>query len=579
MAKCIYICSRELLSDLVKKFLHTICNKITPDNILAAEPKTMVDGCIAYGIMNPAKTLLEKGNSLLLGQIFGKTENWDVPLSEFPDGSYALFRDGKEHCEIVSDAVASRTVWYYKNENIFIASTSQRAITIFLGSFEFDNRIIPWMLSTGSLGPGFSWDKRIKRIPPDSSIILNKVDWSISFKSTPIEFNIAKRSDEEHKKLLTEALNTTFQTLDLDYSNWALPLSGGYDSRGILCLLSANTNVQHLRTVTWGLESAIHIKGNDAYVAKELAKKLNVSHRYYHTDLSDEPVERIINRFVLLGEGRIDHLAAYTDGFKIWKTLFEDGITGTIRGDESFGWLRASSAAGARISLGCGLCSDFSNLKDYKKYGFASQEIPQYINPRQGETLGTWRDRLYQEYRTPTFLAALADLKFPYVEQISPFYSKKVLGVARQLPDHLRTEKILFKKIVRSNGPKIDFATREATGLPDDILKRTQFVEFLRNELSSDHAKTLLPTEFLESVLKGIRIETEEKLVKANSFSIRSFAKKNLPRFLIRGMRKFAPPTVDPNILAFRVFLISKMNEILNEDCLIRKDVNYSKVS
>ena len=567
MSKSIYLCSRKTLPASVEKKLHKICTKLSPDNITPAEPKIVIDGAIAYGIMNPTKTLLESNNSLLLGQIFDKNEKWSEPLTEFPDGSYALFRDGKEYCEIVSDPVASRTIWYYLDENVFIASTSQRAIVMFMGNFEFDERVIPWMLSTGSLGPTLSWDKRIKRVPPDSSIILDKNNWSTSSKTNPIEFNLVKRSDEENKEILKEALKNTFRSLNLDGLKWALPLSGGYDSRGILCLLHTNSDPQNLRSITWGLESSIYVKGSDADVAKDLAKKLNVHHKYYHTDLSTEPIDRIINRFILLGEGRIDHLSGYMDGFKIWKTLFEDEIEGIIRGDEGFGWEQVSSALTIRLVIGCGLCSDFSNLKDYTKYGFPLQEIPKHLLQRKEETLNVWRDRLYHEYRLPIILAALSDLKLAYVEQITPLLSKEILQKVRQLPDHLRTEKVLFKNIVNSISPKIDYATVESTASYKDILKQKQIADFLKNELCSNDTKKVFPSEFLDVIFKGIQSEDKGKTAKANSFSFRSFIKKILPNFLINAILKVSSPSIDPNVLAFRVFLISKMNKILNDDC------------
>jgi len=567
MAKCIYICSRELLPVSTESRLYSICNELAPDNVILPEPRVVINGSIAYAIMNPTKTLMESGNSVLIGEIFNKNKMWSEPLEKFPDGSYALFRDGKTYCEIVSDPVASRTIWYYRNDNIFIASTSQIAIVRFIGNFEFDERVIPWMLSTGSLGPGFSWDKRIKRVPVDSSVILNKNNWSVSTRSNPVEFNSVKRSDEEHKKLLAESLRSTFASLDLDYSHWVLPLSGGYDSRGILCLLYENANIEHLRTITWGLESSINIKGNDANIAKELANALNVSHKYYHTDISSEPVDIIINRFVMLGEGRIDHLSGYMDGFKIWKTLFEDGIEGIIRGDEGFGSEHVSTGINVRLSVGCSLCTDTSNLQNYKKYGFASQEMPEYLNQTKGETLATWRDRLYHEYRLPTILAALSDLKLSFVEQTNPLLSKRILKQVRELPDHLRTEKALFKKIIVSKSPKIDFAMSAAVASSREILKQRQVADFLKNELMSDHPKKIFPAEFLKFVVTGIKTESKEKKVKANSSSIKLFIKKRSPNFLKAAAKKVLSRNIDHNILAFRVFLISKMNEILNENC------------
>lgn len=576
MAKCIYVCSRNIFPSSIKDSLNRICSNLVPDNIVPTQTKIVINGHIGYAIMNPTSSLLETDNSLLMGQIFNKNENWSIPLEEFPNGSYALFRSSEKYCEIVSDSVASRTIWYYFDETVLIASTSQRAIIMFLRSFEFDERVIPWMLSTGSLGPTFSWDKRLKRITADSSLILDKTNWSISSKSNPIEFDLPKKTDREHKEVLTQTLKIAFESLNLNYAHWALPLSGGYDSRGILCLLSKTSNIQNLRTVTWGLESSIHVKESDAYVAKKLAEALQVSHKYYHTDLSKEPIEKIINRFVLLGEGRIDHLPAYMDGFKIWKTLFEDGIEGTIRGDENFGWESVSSALNVRTSVACGLCSDFSNLKDYEKYGLPSQKLPEHLDQKKEETFSTWRDRLYQEYRTPTVLAALADLKLAYVEQINPFLAKSILKQVRQLPDHLRTDKALFKKIVASMSPKVHFASREATASTRDILSQKQVADFLRNELSLVQSKRIFSAEFLEFILRGIKSSSEGEAIKANSFSLRSYAKKHLPGFLKTMIRGVAPPRVNPNVLAFRVFLICKMNEVLSKDCLAIEDLSYS---
>ncbi len=567
MAKCIFICARKTLPVSIGNQLFEICNKLAPDNIKPVAPEIFVNRDIAYGIMNPTTTLRKNGNSLLMGQIFGNDINWDEPLQEFPDGSYALFRCGEEYCEIVSDSVASRTIWYYMDENIFVSSTSQRMIIMFLGSFDFDERIIPWVLSTGTLGPGFSWDKRIKRIPVDSSIIIDKNNWSLTTKSNPIEFKSIKRSDNLHEKLLRESLRTTFETLDIDYSRWILPLSGGYDSRGILCLiLEANSAIPNLRTITWGLKSSLAIKGNDAYVAKELAEKCKVSNEFYNNDLSDEPVDIIINRFVLLGEGRIDNFSDYLDGFTMWKNIYEAGIEGIIRGEEGFGCHRYWSRIIVRLNQSLNLCSDISNLKDYKKYGFHVQEVPNNLNKRNWETLSTWRDRIFHEHTLPTVFSALADLKLSYVEQINPLLSRTILRQVRHLPDHLRTEKALFKMIVNSISPEIDYADSVSSASLNEILKEKKIVELIRNELSSDIAKTIFPVSFLNFVLKGIKSKDESITIKTNSASLRSIINKNLPRFLNNILRKIFLPSVDPNVLGFRVLLICRMNRILHDD-------------
>ena len=63
-----------------------------------------------------------------MGQLFEHSQTWWKPLQEYPDGSYAIFRERNDHVEIVSDVVGSRIIWYYKDDELFIASTSQRRI-------------------------------------------------------------------------------------------------------------------------------------------------------------------------------------------------------------------------------------------------------------------------------------------------------------------------------------------------------------------------------------------------------------------------------------------------------------------
>ena len=237
MSKVIYVCYRHPNSISIANRLETICHRLTPDNIIPNSSKILVREDIAYGVTNPTDSTLKKGNSLLLGKLFGEYCDWWKPSSKFPDGSFALFRNGGESLEILTDPAGSRTIWYYLDQEIFISSTSQRAITMLLGSFEFDERVIPWMLSTGSRGPWLSWHSTLTRIPPDSSVLLDKKKWSIASKSNTPDFAISEKADSHQERMLREAMVETLESVKLDLSTWILPLAGGYDSRGLLSLL------------------------------------------------------------------------------------------------------------------------------------------------------------------------------------------------------------------------------------------------------------------------------------------------------------------------------------------------------
>lgn len=575
MAKNIYICTKGALPASTESQLSEICKRLEPDNISPRKPEIYINGHIAYGIMNPTQTIRAKGDSLLMGEMFDQNEKWDIPLEEFPDGSYALFRDGEKYCEIVTDATASRAIWYYLDDTIFVSSTSQRAIVMFLGSFEFNDKVIPWMLSSGSLGPEFSWDKRIKCVPADSSVILNKNNWSVSINSNRIEFKEVKRSDKQHEKLLYDAIRKTFRSLNLDYKRWVLPLSGGYDSRAILCFLKdSGSNLENLKTITWGLKISQGAKGNDAFVAKELAGKFKVTHKYYQTDVSTEPTDQIINRFVLLGEGRTDNLKGYMDGFNVWKDIFEDGTEGIIRGDEGFGCKHYTSATIIRINQGCGLCSDYSNLKDYQAYGLPAQVFPEYLKQKKNESLTEWKDRLFHQHDLPTEFSALSDLKLSFVEVINPLLSRTILEQVRQLPDHLRIGKALFKKLVIALGPPVEFAVSQATDSSVNILKQRHFVTLLKNELSHEATREIFPDAFLNFISNRIQSDNSNIKNKDNSISTRTVLKKIVPQFVKEAINsKFILPAIDDNLLAFRILLINRMKTFMEEDSKYLKTV------
>lgn len=563
MAKVIYIClNNHKWSSLFERNLELLSNKIMPDNINALPTKMVNKEGIIFGIFNFNESIIIKNSSVCLGNIFKRDTKWWEPMQEYPDGSYALFRGNSKYVEVVSDVVASRTIWYFKNDDIFISSTSQRAIIFILRSFIFNEVVIPWMLCNGNLGPFHSWDSRIKCLAGDSSIILNRLSWTLTTKVNSFSFSKLDKLDQEHDKLLRQALSDTFESINLDYSKWILPLSGGFDSRGILCMLK---DTDKLKTITWGLKSSLYEKDNDAFIARSLAKFFNLKHKYYETDLSVEPLESIFDRFLVCGEGRVDHISGYMDGFKIWKILFENEVHGIIRGDEGFGWVPVSSTLDVRRTIGISLYSDFSNLRNLEEFCFAKQELPSSLLQKEGESLELWRDRLYHKFRIPVILAALNDLKLPYVEIINPLLSRRIIYQVRRLPDHLRTNKNLYRMIVRSLSPKIDFAKYPAIESPKDILKYKQVIEFLKEELSSNYVYSILPQKFINYIFDHVEIIEEKNRKKKRSIKV------NIKQYMPTRLKNLLRNTVvwqrmDFNVLASRAYIICRMKKMLAED-------------
>lgn len=562
MSKVLYVCFKEARKEeFSDKNIRILSERLEPDNINFSKPKIIAGEKELITIFNPNGSIDLYDISLCHGKIINPAPDWWKPLEKVPDGSFALYRGSKDKIQIITDIVASKTVWYYFDENIFISSTSQRAIIFFLKSFEFNKDVIPWMLATGSTGPEHSWDKRLKMMKADSSIILDRNTWKLKLIEGAIDFNPKDAPEKYHVDKILKALKDTIGNLDLDYSKWVLPLSGGYDSRAILYLLK---NRDGLKCITWGVEKSRYEKQNDAYIAKKVAEELNVEHKYYLTDISEEPVSVIFKRFLICGEGRVDLIGGYLDGFKLWKDLYNNGITGVIRGDEGFGFIHVFSDSDVRMRIGAPALTDYANLGEIHKYGIEKQDIPDWMFKNEGETKETYMDRLYQSYRLPHVIAALNEIKLTYVDVITPLLTKKTIDVVRELPDKLRYHKKLFKIVVDSFKPKLPYAKYDAINSPTDIFSTKEIMDEIILELNSENIYSVLPSKFIVFLLDNLAQKKEDT---GNHYSLQKSIKSLLPESLKRLLRNTViRKQMDFREMAFRSYIISKMNIILNED-------------
>jgi hypothetical protein len=365
--------------------------------------------------------------------------------------------------------------------------------------------------------------------------------------------------------MTTSILNGSPQSSAL----WTFPLSGGLDCRTILCLLNDKAS---LRTVTWGVRSSLKQRHNDALVAREVARHFGLQNVFYDADLSEEPIGDIVNRFLHAGEGRVDHISGYLDGFKIWKTLHEAGSHGIIRGDEAFG--REGIADGptdtrlfAMRHAAMPLWSDFAQLPPLSRFGLPAQIVPRYLEQRSNETLEGWRDRLQHQFRFQAILSALNDLKLPYVEVASPLMANSIVEAVRTLPDHLRTNKKLMRIIVQKIGPPIPAARYPAILMPGNIFQLPRMAEFLLDELTAARKGSSLPTELIDFALGRMTpVDHREPWRSRLSRLKRSIGALLPAREGATPRRIPGAPKVDFSVLAFRIVMISRMNGIFSDD-------------
>ena len=557
--------------------LEEIARRITPDNapfdpIIKREDDTVI--CLT----DRSQKVPLKNKSVCIGVIIPKTQNWYKPGSRIPGGTYTMVRADENLVELISDMSASRTLYYRIFDDILVASTSQRAVMHFSDSFQPDKDALLWMLSSGTLGPKQSWDERIKVLPPSGELVLKRSNWKTDLNTNKVPYKPVQRSKSELLSELDENLHQTISDMNLDYSNWVLPLSGGVDSRALLHLLQ---DKKEMITITWGTPDSIKEKENDAYIARELAKEYGFDHEFHSKPEVPNNIDRFFDRYLTAGEGRTDSIAGYTDGFKVFEDLVSKDIKGMIRGDHVFGYDGLTPFTNVRRVMGSGTLEDVmlidDSLSDLDMIPWAEEQyFPKDLQKRPDESREDWRDRLRLYLQIPSNLASLSALKTPYLEIVNPFLSKNILNIARSLPAGLRDNKKLWKDYVLSKTPDIPLATEDGNPGYGTILKDPDMISYIKNNIDSTESRELLGNDLLDYTLKRLDPEKSgdpiEKLSKdLLGIDVKKEALERLPAYFTKPIAdktriKIPRFKVKANRLALRIYIITEMVKKLKDD-------------
>lgn len=556
--------------------LSRIAARLSPDNIQARPTRSIEAHGVCAAIANPSpEGVYVADGGVMLGVVIGPAGHWWQVDAEPPDGTFALVRYSPETVELLTDVTASRALWYALDDQRLIVSTSQRAVTALLGDFSLNREAVTWLLLTGTLGPDAVWDERVRRLPSDSRLTLDRRTWLSELVQRPAVFAPEPGSDREHLERLREAVGWSCANLDIDPDRWPLPLSGGRDSRAILDALTRYGRTP--KCVTWTTRESTRKPLTDAHVARVVARNYHAEHRYVFFDKPPEGFGVALQRFVELGEGATDAFAAYIDGCAMWRDLFSEGAYGVIRGDEPLVVrVRMASYDGARRHAHGTFVADYPKDHLVCRLGLAEQQWPQRLQPQAEEGPGSYRDRLSHQAYIPYALAPLTEIKCRYVEVANPLLSRRVVGVARTFPEELRRYGRALPAIVEPKARLIPHA--RYASVPDDsaFLEDEEIVGTIVATLTSNAMEGVLDERAALTLLAALASPAHTPLaIRRRAVAAMKPAKVALPsRLKFRLKPPYSgPDTLTAPRLAFRATVAAKALALLRDDARLSAGV------
>ena len=492
----------------------------------------------------------------------GEQMPWWNPGGPVPDGSFALFRTDESVMEAVTDYTGSKTIWHARlGCGGVVTSTCVELIVALLGDFSVDDQALGWFLSSGTCGPGRSWDTRIKPVPPNSRLRAQKEGATITVRVMPIEW---PRHGHERADVacLERELSQTMSASCFGDQPWMLALSGGCDSRAILY---GARNIRDLTCVTWVDEFLVDQPNSDQSIARHLAK---ISGRKHVVKVIRRPtdaaqLEQSLRRFVRYCDGRVDNYLAYVDGMQIWDDLVASKVGGLLRGDELFGSAFATKAPQILQNMRLNSFADFARSTEQTDLANRfDHATPADLAKRSGESAARWRWRLRANYEISTVYAALNSIRDRFTEVSCPLLTGSLVRIAGSMSTKNLDDKALFRQVVSGMFPGVPFAARISILRRSDILAIPQATELVSDHLGSAYARETLGVQCSKRVGEELTKRGNDNSIKADSHGIVAAKKGSAPVWAKQIKRRFdSPPPLNLPTLGMRSYLASLVQE------------------
>ncbi len=403
-------------------------------------------------------------------------------LPRILDGSFVVFvwDRARRQALLFNDHVGSRRVYYCEqNGRLYFSPEPKGIARLNEVHTEFDELAFITFLSQGNLLDCQSYYKEIRSLPPGSLIRSDHQGFVIEHYYTylPCDETARDKGIETYVDGLRCALVAACRKRAHRLRRTVIPISGGFDSRGILACM-AEISGQKLTTVSWGTRE--DVPGADAYVGRKVAEHFGTRHTFFKRDPiafgSDvaEMVERV--------DGSTSDPAEHHHELQIMRAIRDQvGADYLLRGDEVLGFLgQAGSEKEALAAIGIRELMDYRDLLKLLRADLQADAVERFRQllstiaaecPLRDYTAR--KDYYYFSQRMANYLHRATYYKLSVLEVANPLLDKDILNFYRSVPVRYRVQKMLYRRTLEAMFPeimRIPMATQDSLENWDDQL-------------------------------------------------------------------------------------------------------------
>jgi asparagine synthase (glutamine-hydrolysing) len=378
------------------------------------------------------------------------------------DGSFVLFaKDSNGAICLWNDHCGSRPLYYTEHQDILYFAPEPKAFALQRWfARELDSMSVAAFLSHGHLLNDQTFYLRARALPPGSRLRVSNgtvlIDRYYEYQPCGEGRDLGRTVYMEE---LAARLRAAVRKRIRNSNRLVIPISGGFDSRGILACL-AEVAPHGLVTVSWGTDE--DTPEADAAVGRQVAAYVGAGHHFVRrrSECITEDIEEMVYRI----DGMTVDPAMHHHELRIMRFIRQDlGRDYLFRGDEVFGYMAAAHndwEALARVGIRpFGDFPDLVRLLTPARRERLPSEFAAVIDRVQAgcnhADYNAKKDWYYFHQRLFNYLHRATYYKLTVLDVSNPWLDKELLDFYRRVPVSYRVDKILYRQTLKSMFPQL----------------------------------------------------------------------------------------------------------------------------